>query len=249
MITVITARGISEQIGRNMITAVVRDLNPTQFRVRELEDYSAAYGWVGGSEAFGISQAHGRAALLRMIDEDPYPVILVGFSAGAKLVGDVAAEIAAGLHPRLLVLAVGVIADPARHTGQIVGENRGGYGITGGRFILTSKFPVWSYSAPGDPISELPEGNPLRSLADLSEYWGPDTRRWMLQLLARAKTNQWQRWWSIDNWKTWGGAIGWADNYLSKQRHIRYAVEIMPGSNVTYTQDLRNKIIELEKKR
>ncbi|WP_037162524.1 hypothetical protein [Rhodococcoides fascians] len=249
MITIITARGVSEAIGRNMITAVTRGLDPTRFRVRELEAFSASYGWVGGNEAFGVSQERGRAALLRMIDEDPYPVILVGFSAGAKLVGDVAAEIASGMHPRLHVLLVGVIADPARHHTQFVGEDRGGYGITGGRWIDPKDFPVYSYTAPGDPISELPEGNPLRSLADLTEYWGPDIDRWLRELVKVATARQWQRWWDLRSWRTWSGAIFWANNYLHGGRHIKYAVENMPGSNVTYTKHLHNVIAELGRKR
>lgn len=241
MITVITCRGISEKVGQNMLTDVVKRLDPIKFRVREL-DYSASYGQVGGNEAFGISQASGRNMLLAMIDQDPNPVVLLGFSAGAKLAGDVAAEIAGGRHPRLLVLGCGLIADPARHGGQIVGQDRGGYGITGNRWIGPTKFPVWQFSAPGDPISELPAGNPLRTFADLTEYWGPDQARWMQELADRASRRQWQRWWSIENWRTWSGALDWTGNYLYRQRHIRYAVENMVGENITYTARLAQLI-------
>lgn len=243
-ITVITARGIGEKIGQNMLTDTVKRLPADRFRIREL-DYSAAYGRVGGNEAFGVSQEQGRQALLAMIDADPNPVVLCGFSAGAKLVGDVAAEIADGKHPHLIVAAVGLIADPARHGSQIVGDDRGGYGITGDRWIGTSKFPVWQFSAPGDPISELPIGNPLRTFADFTEFWGPDQARWMQELADRARVNQWQKWWSVKNWQSWSGAIYWAQNYLNRQRHIRYSVENMVGRNVTYTARLAELIAGL----
>lgn len=237
MITVITARGVGEKIGANMLTDVTKRLDPRYFRVREV-DFTASYGRVGGNEAFGISQATGRNTLLAMIDQDPNPVVLLGFSAGAKLVGDVATEIAGGRHPRLLVLGVGLIADPARHGSQIVGQNRGGHGITGNRWIGTTKFPVWQFSAPGDPISELPVGNPLRTFADVTEWWGPDQGRWMQELAERARQRQWQRWWDLKNWQTWAGAIHWAQNYLIRGRHIRYNVENMVGENITYTAKL-----------
>lgn len=244
MRTVICARGIGERPGTTtMLTDVTRRLDPTRFRIKELP-YSAAYGTVGGNEAFAVSQTQGRNALLSMIRDDPYPVVLLGFSAGAKLVGDVAAEIAAGMHDNLglVVDAVGLIADPARHSGQIVGDNRGGHGITGNRWIDPKRFPVWQFSAPGDPISELPVGNPLRTFADLTEFWGPDQGRWMQELADRARKRQWQRWWDLNNWQSWGGAIYWAQNYLFRQRHIRYAVENMVGENVTYTARLAQMI-------
>lgn len=238
MITVITARGVGEKVGGTaMLSDVTKRLDPTKFRVREL-DFTAAYGNVGGNEAFGISQQTGRNTLIAMIDQDPNPVVLLGYSAGAKLVGDVASEIAGGRHPRLKVLGVGLIADPARDSSQIEGQDRGGYGITGRRWIGTSKFPVWQFSAPGDPISELPEGNPLRTFADLSEYWGPDQGRWMAELAERARKQQWQKWWDLRNWQSWSGAISWTQNYLFRQRHIRYSVENMVGENVTYTARL-----------
>jgi len=236
-VTVIAARGVSEQYGSNMLSEVTKRLDKAWFDVKELQ-YSAGYAPVG--ESFGVSQEVGRRNLLHMIDADPNPVVLLGFSAGAQVVGDVAQEIALGMHPKLEVLGVGLLADPSRAQGQIEGPDRGGYGIKGSRPIPTNAFPVWSFSAPGDPISELPVGNPLRSFADWSEWFGsPDHVR---RLADRARANQWQRWWSPANVRTWGGAMVWLNNYLTGGRHIAYARERMQGSTLTYTEALAERV-------
>lgn len=250
-ITVIRVRGVGEPYARNMLGEVTKHLDKAWFDDKELQ-YSAGYAPIG--ESFGVSQEVGRRNLLHMIDADPNPVIvLCGFSAGAQVVGDVAREIALGMHPKLIgrVAAVGLIADPSRGKGQIIGPDRGGYGIKGSRLIPSSNgplkqvngFPVWSYSAPGDPISELPEGNPLRSFADWSEWFGSPVH--LQRLLERAKSNQWQRWWDLRNFRTWAGAIDWLLNYTSRSRHVIYAREFMPGTNTTYTQDLASRIATL----
>lgn len=243
MITIITCRGISEPYVKNMLSEVTKELDKKKFRIVEL-NYTAAYGPIG-NEAFGFSQANGRKELRNQIEKAEGKVILLGFSAGAQLAGDVAKSIADGVFPgyREKVLAVGLIADPARSSRQIQGRDRGGFGITGDRYISTTYFPVWQFSAPGDPISELPAGNPLRTIADMSYFYNTlNPGPWFQDLLAKAQSNRFQRWWDIKNIASWNGAIGWLMNYLVNGRHICYNRENMEGFSVTYTKRLAQLI-------
>ncbi|MBF6254448.1 hypothetical protein [Nocardia farcinica] len=74
-----------------------------------------------------------------------------------------------------------------------------------------------------DPITALPAGNPLRSIADVTEYMTlsdpVSAHRWGEDLLRRAVEGRWQRWWSPANWRSWGGAIAYARGYLVDGRH------------------------------
>lgn len=234
----IIVRGAGEVLGRNMLMdAARRGLDLDRFTVYDLP-YSASYGGVvGGPEDFKDSQAEGRRLLLELLAEIG-PAVLWGYSAGAYLAGDVAAEIARGQHAGLSLLAVGLVADPGRRPTQIVGPNRGGYGIKGARLIPENAFPVWQFSAQGDAISELPVGNPLRSVADITESMSADFPEWMGALLEQAQANQWQRWWDIANISSWAGAIAWARGYLFDGRHTCYWHENIQHMTVTHLQML-----------
>lgn len=243
MITVITARGISEPYGNNMLAQVTKKLDKKKYKVVEL-DYSASYASVR-NESFGFSQEVGRREMRYQIEKAEGKVILLGFSAGAKLAGDVAKSIADGVFPgfREKVVAVGLIADPARSRLQIQGKDRGGYGITGDRFIPDTYFKVWQFSAPGDPISELPAGNALRTFADFTEFASTtNPGPWFQNILEKTKKNQWQQWWNPANIATWRGAGQWLMNYLVGRRHISYHIEQMEGFPATYTERLAQLI-------
>lgn len=223
MIDVLMLAGTGFPAGGDGVTdEFARNLDPTKFAARFVP-YPAQYGGLGLDESYGDSRAAGHAALLDAIRATPNRAVIAGYSQGAAVVGDVAAEIGAGLHPDLEVLAAAMIADPGRpRDAGIPGRaSASGYGITGERPI-TGMRAYWAANE-GDPISALPVGNPLRSLADVSEYFSlrsaADAERWALKLIDRAKSGQWQRWWSIQNWQSWGGAIAYARGYLLDGRH------------------------------
>jgi hypothetical protein len=235
----IIVRGAGETWGgpSMLMDAAKRGLDLTQYEVFDLP-YSASYGGaVGEAQDFHDSQAEGRRLLLELLAQTG-PAVLWGYSAGAFLAGNVAREIALGQHLALSLIAVGLVSDPGRHPDQIIGPNRGGYGIKGARLIPHDRFPVWQFSAQGDAISELPVGNPLRSLADITESMSPDFPEWMGRLFEQAQANQWQRWWDIGNWMTWGGAIAWAKGYLFDGRHTCYWHENIQGESITHLQML-----------
>lgn len=198
--------------------AFAKALDQDRFRFRYVR-YPGSYGH---PLSYAESVIEGRRLLLEAIRATPNLVVLGGFSQGAGISGDVAAEIAAGQHPDLEVVGCALIADPSRPEGAGIGRApAGGYGIEGQRPIFGPvKFPVYHAAAPGDPICALPEGNPLRSIADLTEWYSlssPEAAfHWAQDLVDRARSNRWQRWWSIENIRTWGGAIGFARNYLPK---------------------------------
>lgn len=245
-ITVIRARGIAEPMAKNMLSQVTDQLDKDRFDIIELV-WSASYGPVPvrTGESFGVAVHHAEMTLLDLIRDCPNPVILIGFSGGAEVVGNVARRIARGQFTRLLdkVLLVGLLADPSRAVDQIVGPNRGGSGITGSRYISTSYFPVLQYSAPGDPISELPIGNPLRIFADISKFYSlADPEGWLTDIRRKALLKQFQNVFRPELRRDWAGAAAWARGYLFDGRHNCYNAEILPGTGLTYTDHLAKQI-------
>ncbi|WP_282777315.1 MULTISPECIES: PE-PPE domain-containing protein [unclassified Nocardia] len=203
--------------GDGVTTAFAAALDPARFTPRMIP-YPADYG---RQVAFADSLAAGRRALLEAIEATPNRVVLAGYSQGAAIAGDVAADIGKGLWPHLEVAACALIADPLRPAGQCVGPEPGGYGIAGQRWIPF--VPAYWAAAQGDPITALPPGNALRLLADLSEYFCLADReamlRWGQSLFEIAVHKRLQRWWSPKNWTTWTGVLTYARGYLLDGRH------------------------------
>lgn len=212
--------------GDGVCEEFARHLDPARFTSRIVE-YPAAYGGIGLDEPYADSRAAGRQALFDAIKAAPGRVVIAGYSQGAQIAGDLAAEI--DVNGNLAgvgvdeVLAAALIADPGRPLGGGMPGRpiASGYGITGVRPIK-GLAAYWAANE-GDPITALPEGNPLRSIADATEYFSlrspADAERWALNLIDRAKSGQWQRWWALENWRTWGGAIAYARGYLRDGRH------------------------------
>ncbi|WP_051407498.1 PE-PPE domain-containing protein [Nocardia sp. CNY236] len=192
-------------------------LDPKRFAPRMVA-YPADYG---RQLSYADSVAVGRRALLEAAEAAERRVVLAGFSQGAAIAGDLAAAAGHGALPQLEVVACALIADPLRPAGAGIDGDPGGYGIAGQRPI--TDIPAYWAAAPGDPITALPAGNPLRSIADLSAYFGlgsPEAMlRWGQSLLEVATRRRLQRWWSPRNWRTWGGAIAYARGYLFDGRH------------------------------
>lgn len=183
--------------------------------------YPASYGERGVDYAESV--AIGRQVLIDAIRATPNRAVIGGYSQGAGIAGGLAAEIGRGEHPDLDVMACALIADPSRPQGAGMPgwPTASGYGISGERRI--SGMRAWWAANEGDPITALPPGNPLRGIADMSEYFSlsspGDAQEWMESLLARALSNRWQRWWSLENWQSWGGAVAYARGYLRDGRH------------------------------
>lgn len=211
--------------GDGICETFMRGLDPTRFRPR-IVPYPADFG---SQMSYGDSRAIGRRALLDAIRDTPNLAVIGGFSAGAGIAGDVAYEIGRGDHPGLEVVGCALIADPHRPVGGgMPGPIVGGYGIAGDRRVYG--VPTWWAAADGDPITALGPGSPLRSIADISEFYSVAdpvaAYRWGEDLLHRARRGRWQQWWSLEHWRTWGGAVRDAYNYLPVGgRHGRAYVE------------------------
>ncbi|MEV6555901.1 PE-PPE domain-containing protein [Nocardia sp. NPDC051756] len=199
-------------------------LDPDRFRFVPLR-YPAAYGT---TMSYAASVAAGRRVLLDAVEDGENDVIIGGYSQGAGIAGDVAAEIWRSW-PTDPIVGCALIADPLLPRGAGIPDApmASGYGIAGERPIdgmfANRATPVWWVAAEGDPISSLPEGNPLRSIADLTTFMSlaspGDAQRWGADLLERAVRGRWQRWWSIENWRTWTGAVAYARGYLVDGQH------------------------------
>ncbi|MDF3308739.1 hypothetical protein P3H15_27350 [Rhodococcus sp. T2V] len=250
MITVLECRGIGETIPSPMLANVTKLLDPKRFRSIEVP-WSAQYGPVPAplGTAFDTSLREGRKILIDMIAADPYPVILKGYSGGAALVGNVAAEIARGEHPELDVRGVGLISDPLRPQDPWDPQER--WGIAGSRPISRVWFPVWHCADPADAITNCPADSPLRTFADQSAAFSlADPRAWGADLIWRLRTGRWQA--TIRDWRnvhdvlrTYGQAINDAEGYLTGD-HTSYHLRRYPGSTRTYTEWLADRINEIQ---
>lgn len=240
--TILRCRGIGEGLAGGMCGEVTRKLS-SRFVAKEVA-WSASYGPVPaiGGESYARSLAAGREILLRMIDEAPGSVVLLGYSGGADLASMVAAEIGAGKHPRLSLSGVALIADPSNPR---VNAASAQWGIAGSRPI-TGPFPVWRANDPGDPIPLTDANSPLRWLAD-STAGLTLTGGWLKSTQARLAAQQMQQ--VVVNWRDPRGVAAqfararWQlDGYSRRGDHVSYSRRIEPGTRGTYTDNLAAKI-------
>lgn len=220
MIDVLILPGTGFPRGDGISTAFADALDRSRFEPRIVQ-YPAEYGTPG---PYAESRRRGRRALLEAIPlRRRY--VLAGYSQGAGIAGDLARSIVkcqpGALAERLVGCAL--IADPLRPAGAGMPHRppAPGYGIAGTRDVPA--VPTWWAAAAGDPITALPAGNPLRSIADLSEWYslaGPaEIARWGADLVEKCHAGAVQRWWSLENWRTWLGATAYARGYLIDGRH------------------------------
>ncbi|MEV0356359.1 PE-PPE domain-containing protein [Nocardia sp. NPDC050697] len=216
-VTVLLLGGTWNPRGDAIGAAFAEHLDTARFVTRIVE-YPADYG---RSVPYADSVAAGEAALIAAIRSTPGDLILAGYSQGAAVAGNVAGAIGRNDLDCPAVLACALIADPLRPQGMAVGPDPGGYGIAGQRPV--PRIPTFWAAAPGDPITALPAGNPLRTVADLSGYFSlSSTRaawRWGRSLLDAATHRQLQRWWSPEHRRSWAGAAAYARGYLIDGRH------------------------------
>lgn len=247
MITVLCCRGIGEDFRDNLLNDVTERLDPKRFRARQIP-WQASYGPVPspGGFSFDKALAQGRERLLNAINDDPYPVVLLGYSGGAALAGNVAAEVGTGTWPDLDVRGVGLVSDPYRP----LDYNLPGWGIAGTRPIRG--LPVWQLADPADVITCCPKDSPLRTFADQSTAFSlADPEAWAEDLLDRLKTKRWQEvkvdWLNLfGTFSQYRQAQYDAEGYLFRGDHTSYATRLVPGSTRTYTEWLADRINEIE---
>ncbi len=208
--------------GDGISQAFADALDPARFSPL-IVSYPAEYGT---PRSYAESRRLGRQALADQIAARSRPFVLAGYSQGAGIAGDLARDIADHLSGSIVDRIVGcaLIADPYRPAGAGMPHRppAPGYGIAGQRTPIHLA-PTWWAAADGDPITALPAGNPLRTIADVSEWWslaGPaEAARWGEDLVDKCRRGAWQRWWSVENWRTWNGAMAYARGYLFDGRH------------------------------
>jgi pimeloyl-ACP methyl ester carboxylesterase len=212
--------------------------------------YAAAFG--GTDMPFALSRETGRKALMDALDSvKGTPVVLAGYSQGAVIAGDLALELSRVSHLTHNIKAVALIADGYRPigvgvvpTGNSLAE---GYGICGQRPVPDTHFPTLWVSAWGDPISALPAGNPLRTVADMVGWFSirsiEDAVKWGAVMLSTAVTGRMQTWWNPLNWGKWNSAIGFAKGYLTDEHHG------MDYAKYGYTRALARTVVEITQKK
>ncbi|QNJ57151.1 lysin B [Gordonia phage Rabbitrun] len=229
--TIVCARGIGEPIESPILMAVVREvqrLRGKPVRVIHLP-WSASYGPV--PQPFGESFSQSLRRGFEMLDNALLaPAVGLGFSGGAKLMGDAAAQ----GHRNLK--AVGLIADPAMPMG-VVRQRTRAWGITGQRKI--ERTPVLWKADPKDGICLCPPNSPLRTLADQSEAFSlGDPAAWGESMFTKLRRGQFQQ---VDPLRQftmgeWLEAIKLFRGYKGGD-HTSYATR-KEHNGKTYTQNL-----------
>lgn len=211
IIDVLWLGGTFNAQGEGISDDFLKRLDPKRFRYRYVP-FPADYG---RDMSYGESVKAGERALLNAITACPGAVVIGGYSQGATIAGNVAA----GINARSAkVIGCALIADPLRDGLQpTIGPNPGGSGIGGTRRITT--IPTFRVAAWGDPITSLPAGNYLRTIADFSEFMGRDVNAWAVNVLSKIVKGQVQPWWRWSNRRDWAEAGRWLRGYSTDGRH------------------------------
>lgn len=217
MIDVLWLAGTFNANGEGVSDDFAKYLDKSRYRFRYVS-YPADYGrFISYAESTRL----GELALAAAVRECPGAVIVGGYSQGAAIAGNYASKV----DPRGKVVGCALIADPLRHGHQTcVGRNPDGYGIGGQRRIdsvRSLRVAAW-----GDPITSLPAGNFLRTVADFSEFMGRDVNAWALNIASKVIRGQMQPWWNWSNRRDWAEAGRWLRGYTNDGRHTNaYVLE------------------------
>lgn len=208
MIDVLWLAGTFNPQGEGISDDFLKRLDPKRFRYRYVP-YPADYG---RDMSYGESTRLGQLALDRAVRECPGAVVVGGYSQGAAIAGNYAAWT-----KQSKVIACVLIADPLRQgIRATVNPKPEGYGIGGEREIpmVVKQVAAW-----GDPITSLPAGNYLRTVADFSEFMGRDVNAWAVNVLSKIVRGQVQPWWRWNNRRDWAEAGRWLRGYTTDSRH------------------------------
>ena len=210
MIDVLWLAGTFNPNGEGISDDFLKRLDPKRFRYRYVS-YPADYG---RTMSYAESTRLGELALDRAVRECPGAVVVGGYSQGAAIAGNYAAK----ADQWGKVIGCALIADPLRDGSRAtVNGNPGGYGIGGQRPIASKR--TLTVAAWGDPITSLPAGNYLRSIADFSEFMGRDVNAWALNIASKIINGQLQPWWRWSNRRDWAEAGRWLRGYTQDGRH------------------------------
>lgn len=222
MIDVLAMPGTGYPNGGDSVTeSFLEHLDKKRFRTSIVSYPASGFGLAA---SYGDSRDAGITALRkRMNTSDRF--VLAGYSQGAVVAGDLAARLSPEDARRCA--GVALIADGRRPAGKHSSTPGQplcpGHGIVDERPIPAGRFPVFWASAPGDPICALPAGNPLRTVADMIEWFAvrspEEVVRWGAKTLDKVTARQLQHWWMIDRWQDWGGAAAFARGFVFDGRH------------------------------
>ncbi|MCR8897316.1 cutinase family protein [Gordonia sp. GONU] len=223
---VVTVRGIGEPMGRNMLSQFVDRLGEGWWHVEV--PYPAAYGFINGQRnptapdyetTKRIGRAQVRVELAIIANDDPGAVVvLVGYSAGADVVDDLASSGVMAEFPQVK-LAV-VVANPSNPGSNGLAD----YGIAAparGRQYVDSR--VLAVNHPADVICCCAPRSPLRVIATLTPRMQlADRTVWARDVLVklgdpatrREIDSQLGGWWDPRNWGRYDRAGRDARGYL-----------------------------------
>ncbi|WP_052069848.1 hypothetical protein [Rhodococcoides fascians] len=258
-LTFVTAGGIGEQLDNqdlfhrppyrpsSMMGQVARYLDPELWNVVQIP-WRREYGPVprAGGASFDAGLAEGIGMAVKIIRDDPNPVVLGGYSGGAALTRMVANQILRGMHGTdLVVLGLANISDPFRPR-SIGAALSAGWGIAGE--IPIWKMREWSVCDLNDVICCCPQHSPLRTLADTSSSMSlGDPAAWGTNLLWKIRTQQFQD--VAINWRDpaavraiYQQAKHDLDGYRKRGDHVQYSIRVRPGTHLTHTTWLAQEL-------
>ncbi|HEY9315777.1 hypothetical protein [Williamsia sp.] len=212
MTRIIRVRGIGEPTTNNLLSHVTRLLSGVP--VVELP-WSATYGPVPHllGTSFSASTGAGQSMLLRELDNGP--AVVLGFSGGAAVAGNVAVIGHENLRGTVL------LADPLQPD---FGSSM--FGIAGQREAPNTR---WFYRL-DDPIPMCPRDSPLRTFSDQSAAFAlGDPIAWGADLVDRLNRRRWQqvaiRWWEPTKvWQQYSRAVVDLRNY--RLNHPAYGAHL-----------------------
>lgn len=216
--TVLRVNGTGE-VEPGLLSLVTRQLDPKRF-FSQTVNYAADYGT---KLSYYESVEKGYQELHRIASSAPGKVVLLGYSQGATVVGNWIRD--NPYNPN--ILCAGLVADPLRDNAHpahlLIGDNVG-YGVSGKRSVAHTKYPVFQVAYREDPICCLPEGNPLRAVADFTDFMSiRNPIMWARKVGTKIATKQLQNLGDLRNLRLWNEAAVYLRNYTSGKHWGPYA--------------------------
>lgn len=218
------------------------DLNKwTAYSVPYISQYAGDYSYL---ESLRDGIARAKEQILDLPEGAAF--VLLGYSQGATIAGDIARDIGLGIFnlQGRRFLGVYLISDPRRNGGDLVGPPVPGYGLTGERGALGStQDRIYEFCAPGDLICSTDRSQSLLHLVVpyTTKFSTRDPLTWVRGMIdyVRDPKHDLRKMYP----ELFGGITGWlrfrnrlhftiraVRYYLDSQVHLRYATyEVAPG--------------------